>query len=371
MRQKKARKSARSLHNAIIRGKCWKCPCKEKHLVHFVFDPPYVEAQNCKDSRFRLVFASTPTLDLPEIANYGHEIEAKPGLIHLSTEPQTRNACQDLPIHQPVFEKKTKLQFSHPESEKQSILIPDQWQASLISDICFTLSTAPANSRQSQLLGCLSDDTYRHDMYYVRSYAENLKSQSLAELITASSNPRATAKDRFIFPQRHRLRLAVNLACSVLQFHGSWLKSQWRARDIMFAAKTSADVESPYIIWNMIDGDGHVEQKAALIRNEILFPLGLVLVELSLCQTLESLRTPEDSDQVEAHMDLKTATRHLSIVEMESGEEYSKVVERCLFWSGVKGSTLDNEQMQDEVFQVIILPLIENLKNFEGKSYFC
>ena len=55
---------------------------------------------------------------------------------------------------------------------------------------------------------------------------------------------------------------------------------------------------------------------------------------------------------------------------MESGEEYGKVVGRCLFWPGVKESTMDNEQMQDEVFQLIILPLIENVKNFEHKSHF-
>ncbi|OQE11331.1 hypothetical protein PENFLA_c072G05455 [Penicillium flavigenum] len=79
----------------------------------------------------------------------------------------------------------------------------------------------------------------------------------------ASGNPQATAKDRFIFPQRHRLRLAVNLACSVLQFHRSWLKAQWRARDIMFTAKTSADIENPYVLWNMMNGDKNIKQKSA------------------------------------------------------------------------------------------------------------
>ncbi|CAG7940008.1 unnamed protein product [Penicillium nalgiovense] len=120
----------------------------------------------------------------------------------------------------------------------------------------------------------------------------------------------------------------------------------------------------------MMNGDENIKQKAtpALIRSEILFPLGLALVELSLCQTLESLRTLEDGDHIEAHTDLKTAARHLSSVEMESGEEYGRVVERCLFWPGIKESTLDNEQMQDEVFQLIVLSLMGNLKNFEARS---
>ncbi|KAJ5813060.1 hypothetical protein N7447_010083 [Penicillium robsamsonii] len=73
-------------------------------------------------------------------------------------------------------------------------------------------------------------------------------------------------------------------------------------------------------------------------------------------------------DQVEAYTDLKTAARYLLIVEMQSGMEYGKGVERCLFWSGIKEPTLDNERMQDEVFQLILLSLIDLLSIFEGKT---
>lgn len=342
--------------------------------MHFVFTPPYVENldqqdQNRKDSRFRLVFASNPTLGLPRVADYGHEIEAQPDLIQSISESAIRGSCQSFPIRQATVEKKTKVQFSLTASAQDNISIPDLPEASPISDICHTLSTTQANGEHFQLLGSLSDDSYRHDMYYVRSYAEKLKSQSLADLIAAAGNP--GTMNRFIFPQRHRLRLAVNLACSVLQFHGSWLKTQWRARDIMFNANTSTDVENPYVLWNMIDAEQKGKQKAsaALIRSEILFPLGLALVELSLCQTIESLRTPDDVDQDEAHTNLKTAARHLQYVETESGEDYGKVVDRCLFWPGIKEPTLDNEKLQDEVFQMIVLPLIEHLNNFEGRSH--
>ncbi|CAG7940044.1 unnamed protein product [Penicillium nalgiovense] len=65
MRQKKVHRSARSLHNAIICGKFWKCSCKDRHLVHFVFIPPYVgnldqQDQNHKDARFRLFLRQIP-----------------------------------------------------------------------------------------------------------------------------------------------------------------------------------------------------------------------------------------------------------------------------------------------------------------------
>lgn len=64
--------------------------------------------------------------------------------------------------------------------------------------------------------------------------------------------------------------------------------------------------------------------------------------------------------------DLKTAARVLTKVEMQSGIDYATVVDRCLSWSGTKSSTMDDEKMQSEVFQEIIMPLIENVRRFEG-----
>ncbi|CAG8019503.1 unnamed protein product [Penicillium olsonii] len=107
---------------------------------------------------------------------------------------------------------------------------------------------------------------------------------------------------------------------------------------------------------------------SALIRNEILFPLGLVLVELSLCQPLELLRSAEDSDQNEATANLKTAARLLKYVNLESGLEYGDVVEQCLFGSWNAGSTLEDETMQDEIYQRIVAPLAENLNSFVSRS---
>jgi hypothetical protein len=209
-------------------------------------------------------------------------------------------------------------------------------------------------------------------MYYIRNIAADLGARSLSDLIKESSNYfKAPTSDRFLLTRKQRLRLAVNLACSVLQFHGSWLKSHWRAKDIMF--KTSADIDSPFVQWNIGNegdvwgkGKGKGRISSPLIQSDILFPLGLILVELSLCQTLEVLRTAEDEDQMEACADLKTAARFVNLVEQQSGSDYKKVVKACLFWPGSEEFNLDNEEMQDDMFRLIISPLIENLRIFEG-----
>ncbi|KAJ5834038.1 hypothetical protein N7447_000064 [Penicillium robsamsonii] len=221
-----------------------------------------------------------------------------------------------------------------------------------IVDICSTLSTLGSHGETNELLGFISDENHRHNVYYVQKLAGNMRSQSLAELTTASSDIFKAHHGSFHFTWGHRLRVAVNLACSVLQFHGRWLKSQWSSRDIMFTKNSSWDIDKPYVLWN----------------SEILFPLGLVLVELSLCWALEALRIPDDDDRVEVFQNLKTATCLLQFVGEQSGAEYEQVARRCLLWSGTKETILESEQMQDEIFQLIISPLVENLRSFEGRS---
>ena len=133
-------------------------------------------------------------------------------------------------------------------------------------------------------------------------------------------------------------------------------------------------LESPYISWHLPKPeDGmqvpHLKRTvSALIRSEVLFPLGLALVELSLGQTLASMREPEDDDADEAVADLKTASRLVNDVSYESGGRYGDVVKKCLFWHGLEDTNLDNEDLQQAVFELIVSPLLEDYKDFEGKS---
>ncbi|OQE23488.1 hypothetical protein PENFLA_c011G04324 [Penicillium flavigenum] len=379
LRQRRAQKSARSLHNAIIRGKYWKCACLDQHSIHFVLSYPSEDTNDgSKESpgcpRFRMIFPSSSSIDL---ATGWCEVEAESDTIRSNVDPLDRFPHQGNQERAPFAKQKAKVQFAFDESsEDEPFMISDMPSVPPIVDICSTLSTVEINTdgETNELIGFISDENHRHNMYYVRKLAGNLRSQSLAELIAASSDFfKAPGSGSFLFTWGHRLRVAVNLACSVFQFHGSWLKSQWRSRDIMFTKTSAGDIDKPYVRWNVgsdLDTWSMCRDKptSSLIQSEILFPLGLVLVELSLCQTLEALRIPEDDDRVEAYVNLKTATRLLQVVEEQSGTEYEKVARRCLLWPGTKEPTLESEKMQDEIFQLIITPLVENLRNFEGRA---
>ncbi|KAL3477293.1 hypothetical protein BJX99DRAFT_257548 [Aspergillus californicus] len=382
--QKRARTSASSLYNSIMSRGCWDCACRHQHSVRFVLNTSLLDTPSVSDDsdpRFRMIFASRSATSLPHTGSL-HEVEAESECIPDTTASAGLQDSQ--PSHTVASTIKAKLRFqivtSVPEPSRMK---PDQTpdgkvrSVSIISDICFTLSTFHVTP-QPKLLGCVADGKYRHSMYYLRPVAESpqTKSQSLEEIIAACSIlPQIPTQGRYIFSRRDRLLLAVRLACSVLTFHGSWLQKYWRSQDILFASDETSDrFNSPYIMCDIKSGDeSHIRCKdrahspSPLIRNEILFPLGLTLVELSLCQTLESLRTSEDIDPLETVSNLKTAARCLPVVDMESGHKYAEVVNHCLFGSCAVNITLDNEAFQDEVFQTVISPLVENLRSFDGK----
>jgi hypothetical protein len=205
-----------------------------------------------------------------------------------------------------------------------------------------------------------------------------MKMQSLEGLLNSSLPPIClqNARAAFRFSRRDRLFLAATLASSVLQFHGSWLKYQWGNPGILFP-KTSADnsdVEHPYLSGHQISkstpaGPAARTTSTSLIKNEVLFPLGLVLVELYLCQSIFTLLTHDDDDPVEAIANWKTATRVLQErVYYESGFRYGDAVDKCLSWSETRNSTVDDDDFQQLVFQKIVSPLFEDVRNLEGKS---
>lgn len=48
-----------------------------------------------------------------------------------------------------------------------------------------------------------------------------------------------------------------------------------------------------------------------------------------------------------------------------SGPEYARIVEQCLFWHGGQDTNLESEAMQEKVFDLVIVPMMENLRSFE------
>ncbi|CAG8929380.1 unnamed protein product [Penicillium salamii] len=374
------RKHAQSLHNAILQGKHWACSCRDQHTVHFLLEESFPETNTMGDElstpRFRMVFVCPRAIEHAEALANAHEIEIKSDYSPSPPEAsEARNVTiQSTEVHSK--HQKGNVNFSLSLQDECVSVLSEKPLLSPISDICLTLSTMAtkeAGFAEKRFLGGITDGFQWHYMYHLREISECQKAQSLEELLESSSTIfQAQMKGAFFFSQRDRLILAVNLAHNVLELHGNWLKSPWRARDIMFIRDPTTSIGRPALassVSGVMDKSMCRETvTSALIRNEILFPLGLVLVELSLCQPLELLRIAEDQDENEASANLKTAARLLQYVNLQSGLSYGDVVEQCLFWPWKQGFTLEDETIQDEIYQRVVFPLAENLKSFVSMS---
>jgi hypothetical protein len=255
-----------------------------------------------------------------------------------------------------------------------------------ILDLCTAIGKDAIQINQKDLLGFIqneSDTSVRYNVYMVRQLTKDPALHSLEELLRNSSIwMRMHSPGCLSLNRRDRLYLAASLACSVLRFRGSWLKTAWKSRDILLGGDDDDAkplLDCCYISWNVLGGQENITGSiqhlsmvdSPLIRNAIsciLFSLGLILTELSLCQTVGSLHACEDDDPDEAVTNLNTASRCLRCVYCESGTRYGDVVEKCLSWcgSGVITEELGNDKFEEMVFDSIVLPLLDDLRDFQG-----
>ncbi len=251
-----------------------------------------------------------------------------------------------------------------------------------IVDLCTQLKQVCSVPK---IIGYLVDDSdqqHRHDVYLINDNVySSTDSTSLQDLLKLS-HKRASG---YYLSRKDRLHIAVVLASSVLQLDGtSWLKKQWRSGDIFFVQTQNAssnvqniDLANPYLSTKISSGCSETSSisntpvtiTTHLIRSEVLFALGLTLIELCFGQTLAEMQIPKDVNSIEAFTSYQTATRLLDYVYDESGNRYGDVVRRCLQCPfDVRDASLDNEEFQQAVFESIVTPLAEDMQDFNGGS---
>lgn len=359
-----------------MNGGYWQCLCKTQHRLYFTFDSlnsPWTRdpSSQLKSDAIELKLEIL-TLENP---NRWHEVEAKPdnhSLPHeMCRDSHTTSSQQGLSTDRNI----PNISFPQGVSgtEQGTVIGAQDLPAAVqITNMCVSLSAVGINESNEMLLGYVTDTMHRHNIYHLRSNAEsvrNIYSKSLEELfaILSSSSDVAVQKT---FTVQDRLKIAVDLACAVLQFHGSWLKREWRARDIKVFKDPRVSkpepvpkpapkpVPVPYVEWDLNNEPSQVQAGTPFIY------LGFVLVELSLGQTLEVLQTQEDHDQVQVVANRNTALRLLPDVKAQSGSRYFQVVEQCLNWPNC---TLDDIDFT-KAFQSIIAPLVNEWRVFEGEE---
>ena len=203
---------------------------------------------------------------------------------------------------------------------------------------------------------------------------------------TASTEKSVTTILRHVgFEKRN---LALCLASTVLQLHDTpWLKHSLAARSVMFLRSAPVNgrliIRQPFVsekfaarsdavrALELAAADQRVSSAAVrqrIVRNETLFQLGLLLIELWFGQPFRTLSTQEDDTINRALPELSeffTATRLLDRVSSEAGRKWSDAIRRCIRCDfDIADSSLENEDFRRAVFQGVVVPLEEDLKHF-------
>ncbi|KAL4765920.1 uncharacterized protein BDW70DRAFT_155573 [Aspergillus foveolatus] len=276
-----------------------------------------------------------------------HEVELQPELVEDTVPVSIREASVS------VSAGKRSVQFASTSTVCVETVHKAPHIAGPTGDLCSTLSSVKVMSLPAPQdnLGYIlnQSSTASYNMRRLRCIERDIDLYSLQDILSGSSGVQASAE----LSRRDRLYLAAVLACGVLQLHGSWLKQEWGTRDVLFAGRTphgSVAFEHPYLVWPVSSSCTYESVDASTsnrIKNEILLPLAIALIELSLGRTISALRRMEDHDPIEAQMHFNTATRVLRNVYCESGSNYGEVVKECLYWSRNKGERFDDPQFDE------------------------
>ncbi|KAI4690174.1 uncharacterized protein J4E84_004356 [Alternaria hordeiaustralica] len=245
-----------------------------------------------------------------------------------------------------------------------------------IGDLCTAIAALPT-PQPIACIGYLTDNSNRqYGIYPLDSANDSEKSSptvySLRQILTEykSNNWRLRLSDK--------LQVALDLAFSVLQLYKTpWLDEQWSDSDVYFVRHPDAPAASLYehpfvyrkISASKIDqASDNIGRPAAyrVIRNQTLFTLGILLIELCFEKSIEDLQLPCDLDCSNTPgVAWCTAQRLLDEkkLEFKIGPGYQDIVRRCIWCDFDQGkSNLDDRDLQRAVFEKVVVPLEEILQ---------
>jgi len=173
-----------------------------------------------------------------------------------------------------------------------------------------------------------------------------------------NNNSRMTTIDKYT--------LAYTLASAVLQLYDTpWLPTAWSSNDI-FIMKTSSGNALPSQFYasrtfRVPSTQAAIGKTRRCVKNEMVFALGVALLELSYGQPLLSLRTPDDlNDQgmEDSMTEVSIATRLADRIHEREMENYAKSVLRCVRCSfDTFSCDFEDRGFREKFFNGVVTPL--------------
>ncbi|KAL8670045.1 MAG: hypothetical protein Q9168_005391 [Polycauliona sp. 1 TL-2023] len=238
-----------------------------------------------------------------------------------------------------------------------------------IDNLCKLLRSAD-HSGGTTCVGRMTKEESNFDFYALsrHAYQEN-DATSLHDLL--SQNQGQSMDPSHKLTRKVRLRLAATLASTALQLHTTpWLDSSWNGQEIKFHQGV---LSHPYIS-KQFTKPTRATEPASLgeapvpamspIRNQTLFALGVLLLELSTGKPLDSFK---DMDNPIPFEDYIVASRLLQTLSEEESANYFEATRACIF-CGFRGSTKDldlaNDAFRQAFYEDVVMPLEEDWRYY-------
>jgi hypothetical protein len=201
------------------------------------------------------------------------------------------------------------------------------------------------------------------------SYGSSGNTTSLTELFLVLQKKKMALETTI--SSFERIRLAKQLAAAVLQFHATpWLRSSWRSGDVYLygienmRSQTISDTSEPYLNVSVKGPHCPVSRSSTmpsrtLVRNPLLFGLGVMLLELAYEAPLESLQSVADVDANDQNTEYYTADRVRLSVSKLLGTRYAEVARKCIQCDFGRGSDLNDVALQESFYWEVVCELEE------------
>lgn len=206
---------------------------------------------------------------------------------------------------------------------------------------------------------------YPHSFFLPQDRIFGLKSP--AEVTLASQLPALSLLNR--------RRIACQLSIGMLRLHNTgWLRGQWGKNEVVvFTDANRPLLWSLSIIVNITDSTilapGAVSSaRCRSIRNDTIFALGVMLIELALKKPFEEMWTPEDQ-HAGTHAEYNAASRLVDKVQEEAGFRYADVVRRCIRCEfDLREDNLEKPELQRRVFCGVVKELLRQVQDLDPEE---
>lgn len=388
-RYREKRAHAKSLYGIIGKGqKCGKCLSQDAHFVALQLNREYMDSADDthlapQPTSFYMIASPPENCSSAKDKRRWHEIK-----VQINQSAKLCRTSRDCKPGVQSLGRESKVRFELPKTKcvEKVQSIPTTSGASS-AGLCSAFDqvnvTQPSSSSESidYIFGNKTTDVGYY-ISLVRTIQDEMHIRSLQEtLIGFPSSSDCPIQSPEELSRRDRLYLATQLACSLLELHGTWLQHHWGTKDIFFLrgkGSQHSQYERPYLLRTGLNAPetdengssyrGQEGQNSSRQSNTTLFPLALALIELSLGKAISTLRRPEDGKASEDMSMLNTMTRLLRTVYWESGSNYGDVVKECLYWPRSKGDGFEDPCFDESVFHTIVAPLLKDYDYFEGLS---